>query len=134
MTASLYPSCQWEGLQDLQDITGYKMKACKIASSNAPLPDELNASYAHFEQEVSESMPSTLEALDELVSGVTIADVRAAFLKVNPRKQLAQMGYPDVHSDPARISWRRYSQTSSTSLYNNLRSLSASKDGHHPGT
>ena len=62
------------------------MKACKIASSNAPLPVELNAFYTRFEQEVSESMPSNLEALDEPVSGVTIADVRAAFSKVNPRK------------------------------------------------
>ena len=58
------------------------MKACKIAGSNAPLPDKLNALYARFEQEVSKSMPSTLEALDEPVT----ADARAAFLKVNPRK------------------------------------------------
>ena len=61
------------------------MKACKIASSNPPLPDELNAFSAGFEQE-QESMPPTLEALDEPVSVVTIADVRAVFSKVNPRR------------------------------------------------
>ena len=70
------------------------MKACKITSSNAPLPDELNAFYAHFEQEVSKSMPSTLEALDEPVSEVTIADGRAAFLKVIPRKTTGPDGVP----------------------------------------
>ena len=78
-------------LQGLQDITGYKMKACKIAGSNAPLPDELNAFYIRFEQEVSERMPSTLE---EPVSGVTVADVRAAFSKVNPRKATGPDGVP----------------------------------------
>ena len=40
------PSRLW---QDLQDITGFKMKAYKIAGSNAPLPDELNAFYARFD-------------------------------------------------------------------------------------
>ena len=75
--------------QDLQD---YKMKACKIAGSNTPLPDELNAFYARFEQAVSESTPSILEILDEPVSEVTIADVRAAFWKVNPRKAIGPDG------------------------------------------
>ncbi|XP_078057498.1 scavenger receptor cysteine-rich domain-containing protein DMBT1-like [Mustelus asterias] len=37
-------------------------------------------------QEVSESMPSTLEILDEPLSGATIINVRAAFLKVNTWK------------------------------------------------
>ena len=70
------------------------MKTCKIASSNAPLPDELNAFYARFEQEVSESMPSILKALDGPVFGVTIADVRAVFSKVNPWKATGPDGVP----------------------------------------
>ena len=49
---------------------------------------------SRFEQEVSESMPSTLEALDEPVSGVTIADVRAAFLKVTLWKATGPDGVP----------------------------------------
>ena len=68
------------------------MKTGKIAGSNAPLPDGLNSFYARFEQEVSKSMPSTLESQDEPVSGVTIADVRAAFSKVNPRKETGPDG------------------------------------------
>ena len=82
------PCLQW---QDLQDIIGYRMKACKIACSNALLPDELNAFYIRFVQEVSESMPFTL---DEPVSEVTIADVRAAFSKVNPQKATDPDGVP----------------------------------------
>ena len=85
------PRRLWQGLQD---ITGYKMKACKIAGSNAPLPDELNVFYAHFEQEVSESTPSILEVSDEAVSEITIADIRAAFSKVNPRKVTGPDGVP----------------------------------------
>ncbi|XP_078077345.1 uncharacterized protein LOC144499139 [Mustelus asterias] len=80
------PRHLWQGLQD---ITGYKMKAYKIAGSKAPLSDELNAFYVRFEQEVSESMPPTLEALD--VSGVTTADVKS---KVNPQKASGPDGVP----------------------------------------
>ena len=36
-------------------------------------------------------------------------------------KRLARTGYPDEHSDLVRISGWGYSQTSSTSLYNNLK-------------
>jgi len=81
----------WQGLQD---ITGYKMKGCKFVSTNAPLPDVLKAFYARFEQEVSESAPSTPEASGEPVSEVTIGDIRAAFSKVNPRKATGPDGVP----------------------------------------
>ena len=102
------------------------MKACKIAGSNAPLPDELNAFYARFEQEVSKSMPSTLEALDEPAFGVTIADVRAAFTKVNPRKATGPDGVP-------RRALRSCADqlvevfTDIFNLFTTMRSLSASR-------
>ena len=62
------------------------MKAGKITCSNATLSDELNAFYACFKQELCESMSSTLETSDVPESEITIADVRAAFSKVNPWK------------------------------------------------
>jgi len=54
------------------------MKACKIAGSNGPLSTKLNAFYARVKHEASGSRTSKSETSDEVVSEVTIADVRIA--------------------------------------------------------
>ena len=113
--------------QGLQDITGYKMKACKITGTNAPLPHELNPFYACFEQEVTRAHPPPRKHQTNRYSRSTLQMSEQLSRRSTHGKGLARMRYLDKHSDPARISWREYSQTSSTSLYKNLRSPSASR-------
>eukprot|EP00061_Rhincodon_typus_P005148 g24321.t1 len=73
----------WQGLNN---ITQYKMKQSKIADKDTPLPKELTAFYAQFEQNASGMVMHGATALDTPVPSVTTGDIRSVFLGVNPRK------------------------------------------------
>ncbi|XP_072336026.1 uncharacterized protein [Scyliorhinus torazame] len=111
----------WQGLNN---ITGYKTKPNSISGSSAPLPDELNAFYARFEQVTNNPLASAPAAHNSPIPTITASEVRLAFLKVNPRKATGSLV---VHSEPARTSWQRYSRTSLTSPYSTPRSPPASR-------
>ncbi|XP_048414141.1 uncharacterized protein LOC125465079 isoform X2 [Stegostoma tigrinum] len=80
----------WQGLCD---IMGYK-ESSRTAGSNTSLSDELNAFYACSEQKVSETMSPAPIVWSAPVPTITVADVRSAFLRVNPRKVTGPDGIP----------------------------------------
>eukprot|EP00061_Rhincodon_typus_P008721 g31584.t1 len=53
--------CLWQGLNN---ITGYKMKECKIADDDTSVPDTLNAFYAQLEQNITGMAMSASTAPD----------------------------------------------------------------------
>eukprot|EP00061_Rhincodon_typus_P017937 g46877.t1 len=75
--------CLWQGQND---ITGYKMKQCKMAGDDTSLPDTLSAFYARFEQNTTSVTTAALTASDTPVPSVTASGVRSVFLRGNPRK------------------------------------------------
>ncbi|XP_072372170.1 uncharacterized protein [Scyliorhinus torazame] len=77
----------WQGLNN---TTGYKVKPSSISGSSAPLPDELNAFYARFEQVTNNPLSSAPAAHNSPIP----TEVRSAFLKVNPRKATGPDGTP----------------------------------------
>ncbi|XP_072358730.1 uncharacterized protein [Scyliorhinus torazame] len=81
----------WQGLNN---ITGYKPKPNSISGSSAPLPDELNAFYARFEQVTNNPLSSAPAVHNSPIPTITVSDVRMAFLKVNPRKVTGPDGIP----------------------------------------
>lgn len=88
-----------------------------IAGNNACSPN------GSFLQRVSGRTSSTLAALVAPVPNVTMADIRSAFQRVNPRKrkQLARMESPAVSTEPLETRCQAYSQTFLPSPYTNLR-------------
>jgi hypothetical protein len=63
----------WQGLQI---ITVYKGKPSHKLSSDASLPDELNAFYARIEESNAEPFMRTPAILDDCVIILSVADVR----------------------------------------------------------
>ncbi|XP_060703504.1 uncharacterized protein LOC132830055 [Hemiscyllium ocellatum] len=81
----------WQGLHDL---IGYKAKSNRIASSNTSLSNEHNAFYAGSEQKICETLSTAPIVSGAPVPTITAADVRSAFLKVNPQKVTGPDGIP----------------------------------------
>lgn len=70
--------------QDLQSVTGFKVKWGSIADNNMSLPNKLNAFYDHFEQKIDGRTSPGSSASGAFVPIVIVVDVRSAFLRVNP--------------------------------------------------
>ena len=59
----------------MKTITDYKGKPRRELPSDANLPDELNAFYAHFEASNTEACTRALAVLEDCVTVVSEADV-----------------------------------------------------------
>ena len=62
--------------------------------SNAGLPDELNAFYAHFEASNTEACTRALAVLDDCVITLSVANVSKTFKQVNIHKAAGPDGLP----------------------------------------
>ena len=80
----------WQGLKT---ITEYKGKSSRELSSDASLPDELNAFYALFEASNTEPCIRAPAVLDDCMITLSIADVSKTYKQVNIHKATGPDGF-----------------------------------------
>jgi hypothetical protein len=88
----------WQGWKTIMD---YKGKPRGELPSEASLPDELKAFYAHFEASNTEACTRAPAVLDDCVITLSVAKVNKTFNRSTFTKPLGQTDYQNVYSKHA---------------------------------